>query len=87
LLTAARALRDNGTIPPGVDQPDVYRQRSGWALVPRDADFWEYLRPQREAFRSANGVVKDTASVVQVGEEDGQHVPVPASPEREKQPV
>jgi phthalate 4,5-dioxygenase len=51
LLNAAKELRENGTVPPGVDQPQVYRQRSGWALVPRDQDFWEYLRPLREAFQ------------------------------------
>jgi hypothetical protein len=51
LLDAAKALRENGTVPPGVDNPRIYRQRSGWAMVPKDADFWDYLRPQREAFQ------------------------------------
>jgi phthalate 4,5-dioxygenase len=51
LLQAARDLRENGTVPPGVDNPGMYRQRSGWALVPKDTDFWEYLRPLREAFQ------------------------------------
>jgi len=51
LLDAAKALRANGTVPPGVDQPYIYRQRSGWALVAEDADFWEELRPMREAFQ------------------------------------
>jgi len=66
LLNAARELRDKGTIPPGVDQPDVYRQRSGWAMVPKDADFWDYLRPQREAFLAAhaNGKVASNGHVV-----------------------
>lgn len=54
LLQAARALRENGTVPPGVDTPQVYRQRSGWALVPQDKDFWEELRPLREEFQHAD---------------------------------
>ena len=28
LLTAARALRDNGTLPPGAEDPSVYRARA-----------------------------------------------------------
>ena len=35
LLNAARALRDSGTIPAGVDEPALYRMRSGGAVVPR----------------------------------------------------
>jgi phthalate 4,5-dioxygenase oxygenase subunit len=54
LLSAARALREEGTVPPGVDNPKVYRQRSGWALIPKDVDFWEYLRPQREEFEGVD---------------------------------
>jgi len=76
LLAAARDLRERGAIPPGVDEPAVYRQRSGWALVPTEADFWEYLRPAREAFQrvaapAANGKVNVNGAV----------------PAREKQPV
>jgi hypothetical protein len=59
----------------------MYRQRSGWSMVPKDADFWEYLRPLREAFQkvelhTANGVV--TAN--------GANGAVTA-PERQKQPA
>jgi nitrite reductase/ring-hydroxylating ferredoxin subunit len=50
LLEAAKALREHGTTPPGVDQPEVYRQRSGWAILPRGVDYWEYTRDMREAF-------------------------------------
>jgi phthalate 4,5-dioxygenase oxygenase subunit len=63
LLQAARALRDQGTIPPGVDEPHLYRQRSGWAMVPKGVDFWDYLAPQREAFQRVavpSTVVKET---------------------------
>jgi phthalate 4,5-dioxygenase oxygenase subunit len=34
LLRAVKALRDEGVTPPGVDQPEVYRQRSGYILLP-----------------------------------------------------
>jgi phenylpropionate dioxygenase-like ring-hydroxylating dioxygenase large terminal subunit len=66
LLNAAKELREHGTIPPGVDQPEMYRQRSGWAMVPKDQDFWEYLRPQREAFQKVhtNGKVATNGRVV-----------------------
>jgi hypothetical protein len=50
LLDAARALRDRGIVPPGVDAPHVYRQRSGWVILPRGVDYWEATRPLREAF-------------------------------------
>ena len=37
LLLAARALRDKGTVPPGVDTPEVYaRARSGECVMPGD---------------------------------------------------
>jgi hypothetical protein len=54
LLDAAKALREKGTVPPGVDNPGMYRQRSGWALVPETQDFWEYLRPMREEFQKVD---------------------------------
>jgi phthalate 4,5-dioxygenase oxygenase subunit len=76
LLAAARDLRERGTIPPGVDEPALYRQRSGWALVPTEADFWEYLRPAREAFQ-----------LVDVSAPNGKVSVNGAVPQREKQPV
>jgi nitrite reductase/ring-hydroxylating ferredoxin subunit len=81
LLAAARDLREHGTIPPGVDQPALYRQRSGWALVPTAADFWEYLRPAREAFRNVEG----SATTGQTTVNGAVHIA--AAPEREKHPV
>jgi hypothetical protein len=51
LIAAAKALRENGTVPPGVDDPRVYRQRSGWILLPEGADWWEEMRPLREGFQ------------------------------------
>ena len=51
LLNAAKALRDRGTAPPGVDQPELYRQRSGSITLPHDADVWEATKDLREAFK------------------------------------
>ena len=50
LLRAMKALRDSGTTPPGVDDPEVYRVRSGGALLPRDADWLEATAERRKAF-------------------------------------
>jgi phthalate 4,5-dioxygenase oxygenase subunit len=50
LISAAKALRDNGVLPPGVDNPEVYRQRSGECILPRDAYWWDATKPMREVF-------------------------------------
>jgi nitrite reductase/ring-hydroxylating ferredoxin subunit len=50
LIAAAKALRDEGVIPPGVDNPEVYRQRSGEVILPRDAFWWDATKPLREVF-------------------------------------
>jgi hypothetical protein len=44
----AKALRDEGIVPPGVDNPALYRQRSGECILPRNQDWWEASRPLRE---------------------------------------
>ena len=31
---ATKALRDSGTIPPGVDNPSIYKVRSGAVILP-----------------------------------------------------
>jgi hypothetical protein len=42
LLNAARELRDHGTVPPGVDRPEVFRQaRAGAFLAPEGQDWHE----------------------------------------------
>jgi phenylpropionate dioxygenase-like ring-hydroxylating dioxygenase large terminal subunit len=56
LIAAAKALHENGTVPPGVDDPRVYRQRSGWILLPEGADWWEEMRPLREGFQETEAV-------------------------------
>ena len=50
LIRAAQALRERGEIPPGVDHPEFYRQRSGGVILPRSADWFEATRDLRKAF-------------------------------------
>jgi phthalate 4,5-dioxygenase oxygenase subunit len=47
MLNAAKALRDQGVAPPAVDEPHLYRVRSGGILLPRELDWQtatEHLR-------------------------------------------
>ena len=53
VINAARALRDNATTPPGVDDPAVYRYRSGGVILPRDAQWLEATKGLRRAFVEA----------------------------------
>jgi len=41
LIQTAKALQEHGITPPGVDQPEVYRQRSGGVVLPRGVDWWD----------------------------------------------
>ena len=50
LMRAALAHREDGSVPPGVDEPALYRRRSGSITLPRDVDVWEATRALREAF-------------------------------------
>ena len=50
LMRAAQALRERQEIPPGVDQPEFYRQRSGGVILPRSVDWFEATRDLRKAF-------------------------------------
>lgn len=50
LLDAAMALQEKGEVPPGVDNPEAYRKRSGWVILPRNVDWWEASRTLRETF-------------------------------------
>ena len=50
LLDAAKA-HASGAPAPCVDTPQVYRQRSGWLVLPENEDFWEASRHLREAFQ------------------------------------
>jgi hypothetical protein len=50
VIHAAEALRDRAVVPPGVDDPTVYRCRSGGVILPRSADWLEATKDLRRAF-------------------------------------
>jgi hypothetical protein len=50
LLDAARALRDRGVTPPGVEEPEVYRVRSGGFFLEEGGDWIEATRDLGRAF-------------------------------------
>jgi hypothetical protein len=50
LIEAARALEAGGITPPGVDEPEVYRVRSGGFFLERGADWIEATTELRKAF-------------------------------------
>jgi phthalate 4,5-dioxygenase oxygenase subunit len=49
LMAAVRALDEKGVVPPGVDHPLVYQQRSGGVVLPKDADWVEATEHLRRA--------------------------------------
>jgi phthalate 4,5-dioxygenase len=51
-INAAKALRDAGAVPPGVDDPAVYRARSGGVILPRSASWLEATKELRQAFHA-----------------------------------
>jgi phenylpropionate dioxygenase-like ring-hydroxylating dioxygenase large terminal subunit len=50
LLAAATALSERGTLPPGAEDPTVYRVRAGSIFLPEGADWIEATTHLREAF-------------------------------------
>jgi hypothetical protein len=50
LMDAAKALRDHGTVPPGVDEPEVYRVRTATAVLKAGEDWREATDPYLVAF-------------------------------------
>jgi phthalate 4,5-dioxygenase oxygenase subunit len=50
LIAAVQAHMKHGITPPGVDDPSVYRVRSGGVFLPPDADWVEATRELRQAF-------------------------------------
>src|SRR5439155_6832937 len=50
LLNAAKALRDEGTVPPGVDQPELYRVRSASIALPKGQKWNDSARAEMQAF-------------------------------------
>jgi hypothetical protein len=39
---------EKGVVPPGVDNPEMYRQRSGEVILPKNVDWWEGTKHLRE---------------------------------------
>ncbi|HUZ78666.1 MAG TPA: Rieske 2Fe-2S domain-containing protein [Chloroflexota bacterium] len=50
LIACAKALAEQGTTPPGVDSPEVYRQRSGGVVLPREQGWWDGTAELRSRF-------------------------------------
>jgi phthalate 4,5-dioxygenase len=50
LIAAVQAHMNHGVVPPGVDDPQAYRVRSGGVFLPPDADWVESTRELRQAF-------------------------------------
>src|SRR5918912_2841636 len=50
LIAAVQAHMKHGVTPPGVEDPAVYRVRSGGVFLPPDADWVEATRELRQAF-------------------------------------
>jgi phenylpropionate dioxygenase-like ring-hydroxylating dioxygenase large terminal subunit len=50
LIAAVQAHMKHGVTPPGVDDPEAYRVRSGGVFLPPDADWVEATRELRQAF-------------------------------------
>jgi hypothetical protein len=47
-LAVARAFREQGVLPPNIDNPRAYRLRSGEVILPRSAEWWDGSRDLRE---------------------------------------
>ncbi|HKF76128.1 MAG TPA: Rieske 2Fe-2S domain-containing protein [Candidatus Dormibacteraeota bacterium] len=50
LIACARALAESGTVPPGAERPQVYRQRSGGVILDEGADWVEATSELRQAY-------------------------------------
>jgi len=53
IINAAKALRDRGVTPTGVDDPDAYAVHSGSVVLPRDAD---WVAETRRALQAASNL-------------------------------
>ncbi|MCL2394634.1 MAG: Rieske 2Fe-2S domain-containing protein [Acidimicrobiaceae bacterium] len=64
LIVAAEALRDKGTIPPGVDEPEVYRQRSGGVILQNGVNWFDATAEGRRAYvRNSEEAIRASISV------------------------
>jgi phthalate 4,5-dioxygenase oxygenase subunit len=50
MITAAQALAERGTVPPGVDNPEIYAVRAGGVFLPQDQDWLEGTEALRKGF-------------------------------------
>jgi hypothetical protein len=50
LLNVVRGFAETGTTPPGVDDPEAYRVRSGSCVLPKNVDWLEATGNLRQAF-------------------------------------
>jgi nitrite reductase/ring-hydroxylating ferredoxin subunit len=50
IINAAKAFQEQGIVPPGVDNPEIYAQRSGTCVLPRSVDWWAGTAEIRKAF-------------------------------------
>jgi hypothetical protein len=50
LIQAAKAFNETGIAPPGVDNPEIFGQRSGVTTLPRSVDWWEGTAHLRAGF-------------------------------------
>jgi hypothetical protein len=63
LIAQAKALRETGATPIGVDSPEVYRQRSGEMILPRSQDFWIAYQAKRAKFNSSVPEIKMLSAI------------------------
>jgi phthalate 4,5-dioxygenase len=59
-IAAAKALAEGAIVPPGVDEPKLYRQRSGECVLPRSIDWWDGSAHLREVWSVTDPVVQAT---------------------------
>lgn len=69
LINAAKALRDSGLTPPGVDNPEFYARRSGGVILHNGVDWQTATRELQKAFVTHEGLSEDPY-VVAVGAEE-----------------
>jgi len=50
VIAAIKAHMQYGTVPPGVDDPEAYRVRSGGVILPEGADWVQATKELRKAF-------------------------------------
>jgi phenylpropionate dioxygenase-like ring-hydroxylating dioxygenase large terminal subunit len=73
LLDAARALVEQGTVPPGVDHPEVFRQRSGGIILPEGTNWVAATEELRKAY-----VPHPELDPAKAGRSGGQQPPKPS---------